>query len=88
MSKLKPASFFLLTIAIYLGSLFFYESWTWAVVGGGDPWGYYAYLPAAFIHHDLDNLQRTVEVRKQYKPESVRPKDDNPLGIGEALQVE
>jgi hypothetical protein len=88
MSKLKPASFFLLTIAIYLGSLFFYESWTWAVVGGGDPWGYYAYLPAAFIHHDLDNLQRTVEVRKLYKPGTVRPKDDNPLGIGEALRVE
>ncbi len=85
---MKPTTFFLLTIAIYVGSLFFYHSWTWAVVGGGDPWGYYAYLPAAFIQHDLDNLQQTVEVRKQYKPESVRPTDDNPLGIGEALRVE
>jgi hypothetical protein len=88
MPKLKPAIFFLLTIAIYLASLFYYSSWTWAVVGGGDPWGYYAYLPAAFIQHDLDNLQQTVEVRKQYKPDSVRPNDDNPLGIGEALRVD
>ncbi len=88
MRKLKPAAFFLLTTAIYLASLFFYSSWTWAVVGGGDPWGYYAYLPAAFIQHDLDNLQQTVEVRKQYKPETVTPSIENPLGIGEALRVE
>ena len=86
--KLKPIVFFLLTIAIYLGSFFYYSSWKWAVVSGGDPWGYYAYLPAAFIYHDLDNLQKTVEVRKQIKPETVSLTPDSTVGMGEALRLD
>ncbi len=83
----KSLVFFLLTGAFYLASLFYFSSWRWAVVSGGDPWGYYAYLPATFIHQDLDSLHRTVAIRRQYKPASLSSTPDNPLGIGEALPV-
>jgi hypothetical protein len=83
----KSLAFFLLTGIFYLGSLFYYSSWKWAVTGGGDPWGYYSYLPAAFLYDDLDSLQRTVEIRKKYHPETVIPTPENPLGISEANPV-
>ncbi|MCF8245566.1 MAG: glycosyltransferase family 39 protein [Saprospiraceae bacterium] len=80
----KPLVFFLLTGIFYLASLFYYSSWKWAVTGGGDPWGYYVYLPATFLHHDMDSLQRTVAIRKNLHPETVIPTVENPLGISEA----
>ncbi|MCU0346003.1 MAG: glycosyltransferase family 39 protein [Saprospiraceae bacterium] len=87
-SKLKRLVLFGAIGAVYLCSLFFYQPWRWAVNDGGDSWGYYVYLPATFIHHDLDSLHRTTEVRKQLRPNSVAPATpESPLGIGEALPV-
>lgn len=34
-------------------------------MGGGDNWAYYSYLPALFIHKDLDNLNQTYEARNR-----------------------
>lgn len=69
MTQLKPTpeKWLLLGIlAFYLISLFFYHRWDTNIIGGGDSWGYNAYLPAAFIHHDLDSLQRTNHIRGLY----------------------
>ena len=82
--KTNTALFLLLIGGCYLASLFYYAPWRWAVVGGGDPWGYYVYLPAAFLHHDLASLEKTVAVRRQYRPETVVPTPENLLGIEEA----
>lgn len=38
------------------------------VSGGGDSWGYYAYLPALFINNDLKDLKHTCATRKKYNP--------------------
>ena len=82
----KASLLVVLLITVYTMSQFHYRMWDKAVLGGGDPWGYYAYLPAAFIHHDLDSLHRTVAVRKAYQPASLNYQD-TPLGIGEAHPV-
>lgn len=84
--KHKSLLFFGIVAACYLCSLCYFSPWKWAVTGGGDPWGYYAYLPATFVYHDLNDLKSTVEQRKRYA-HSVFPTPENPLGIGEALPV-
>lgn len=61
--------FTLLVILIaYLFSVHAYKRWNHELLGGGDPWGYYLYLPAMFIHHDLLYLDKSVQARDQYKP--------------------
>jgi hypothetical protein len=42
---------------VYLVSFRQYANYNSFLQGGGDSWGYYAYLPASFIYHDLDDLQ-------------------------------
>ena len=46
-------------LIVYLASFIYYEKWDTGIIGGGDSWGYNAYLPAVFIHRDLDNLKTT-----------------------------
>ena len=50
-------------------SISYYGRWHDYTSGnGGDAWGYYAYLPALFIHGDLaDDLKKTVTYRKDGK---------------------
>ena len=72
-----------LITAVYLISFSSYHKWTEFVVGGGDSWGYYAYLPALFIQQDLKTLDQTIAVRKQLKPGSVQTRDGK-LFVGEA----
>ncbi|HRI27932.1 MAG TPA: hypothetical protein PK239_08535 [Chitinophagales bacterium] len=75
---------FLLIIVAYLWSFAYYSPWkTGHIIGGGDSWGYYAYLPAMFIYHDLDSLHRTVAKRYEYAVNH-SPAPDNPLGVHEA----
>ncbi|HLP50572.1 MAG TPA: hypothetical protein VK154_06780 [Chitinophagales bacterium] len=47
-----------------MASLFFFNRWNRSsILAGGDAWGYYSYLPATFIHHDLDNLKGSLTAR-------------------------
>lgn len=72
---------------VYLSFFHFYGRWQQTVVGGGDPWGYYAYLPATLIHHDLATLDKTVQVCKEYRPWT-HQSPDHPLGLLEAHALE
>lgn len=51
-----------------------------------DAWGYYAYLPSAFIFHDLSTLDSMAAVRTQVHPGSMGF-GQNPLGIMEVNQT-
>ncbi|MEM7102075.1 MAG: hypothetical protein AAF502_03015 [Bacteroidota bacterium] len=70
-------------LAVYLFSFFQFDRWGKFIRDGGDSWGYYAYLPALFIHNDLDNLQTTVDVNEIYN-KNRRTNPTNDLGIYEA----
>jgi hypothetical protein len=54
----KATFFFILVLTIV--SSFFYKNWKsdWFIFNG-DSLGYYTYLPAVFIHNDIDNLDLT-----------------------------
>jgi hypothetical protein len=69
---------------VYLVSFKQYANYNSFLQGGGDSWGYYAYLPASFIYHDLDDLQQTIQKRAEYNPSSVRTQEDGYLQIEEA----
>jgi hypothetical protein len=56
----------LTSIAIFwLASLFLFKNWGDYMLGNGDSYGYYSYLPAFFLHHDLDNLRVSTHARFQ-----------------------
>lgn len=69
----------ILSAVLFLVSFWFYRSWEKQIVFGGDGWGYYAYLPASFIHHDLANLKTTLAVSVSYG-HPLRKESPNPLG--------
>ena len=64
---------------LFLISFWNYRSWEKQIVRGGDGWGYYAYLPAALIHHDLDNLKATMATSVAYGHPILKD-SPNPLG--------
>ncbi len=43
------------------------KTWEKEIVGGGDAWGYYVYLPAMFIHDDIKTLEKSYQTRVKYK---------------------
>lgn len=55
-----------LIAVILISSFCWYRPWQQALVGGADSWGYYAYLPAVFIHQDLPTMDDSEEARKEY----------------------
>ncbi len=51
--------------AIYIASFFYYGMWERIqILYGGDSSGYYLYLPASFIHHDIEHLRYTTFARE------------------------
>ncbi len=67
MDKYRYANWTLiLVLAVWIGSFFQQEPYRSGIVSGGDAWGYYAYLPAFFIHNDLDSLHRSVVATATY----------------------
>jgi hypothetical protein len=81
---MKSKTAFLFLVILYLISFSYYKNYRSFLQGGGDAWGYYAYLPAAFTYHDLDNLQSTISKRATYNPSSVRKTENGYLQIEEA----
>jgi len=66
----------------YLLSFNFYKNWNKHILVGGDTWGYYLYLPALFIHDDLENLETSLAAKNKYMNHS-NPGAANPLGVDE-----
>ncbi|GJM32886.1 MAG: hypothetical protein DHS20C18_18870 [Saprospiraceae bacterium] len=71
---------------IYSLSFIYYQRWETNILGGGDSWGYNAYLPAIFIHHDLDNLKTTFATRTSYHV-GFGHSGRNPLGTDCAIHI-
>jgi hypothetical protein len=69
--RLVPA----LILCVFLAGFFSIRFWTETHLGG-DSWGYYSYLPAAFIHHDLGNYERTVAATRLYRTDFEDPLKD------------
>ncbi len=66
--KNKILLLFLFVLGVfYLWSYAQFERWDKDLLGGGDPWGYYLYLPASFIYGDLDNLRESYRARYKYQ---------------------
>lgn len=83
----------LLIVIVMLVSFFGFHRW-WEECRGGDPWGYYAHLPAFFIHHDLDNCQKTLDASQEVWPDARktlpltdigRPCNKYPIGVAVLL---
>ena len=83
MKKLSNAFVFISLVIVSIGFFNFYERWKTQLVGGGDDWGYYSYLPAFFIQHDLDSLDKTLAVREKLRPNSF-PRENGIAKIEEA----
>ena len=64
--KPQKRSFFTLVCIIlaYVCSFFYYQMWQFGVKGG-DPLGYYTYLPATLLYQDLSTLNHTNLARAQ-----------------------
>ena len=66
--KPSPSVITIWIIAIFfLISFFSFGRWKNATLIGGDPLGYYIYLPATFNYHDLNTLKFTQAVANKYK---------------------
>ena len=65
---MKPTSLLAVVISclIMFVAFFFYRPWERGVLDGADSSGYYAYLPAVFIHRDILTLDKCNEARRMY----------------------
>ncbi|TVR79818.1 MAG: hypothetical protein EA409_08810 [Saprospirales bacterium] len=62
----------LLICVIYLiGSVQYYGMHKQLLKDGGDGWGYYIYLPSAFISGDLTTLEHVFDKRKEVSPHTI-----------------
>ncbi len=53
-------------IIIYAAAFFYFQRWKVNILHGGDAWGYYAYLPALFLHGDIADIKQTYLARFKY----------------------
>lgn len=56
-----------LIIFLMIAGFVYRKTWEKEIIGGGDAWGYYVYLPAAFIHDDIKTLEKSYQTRVKYK---------------------
>lgn len=77
---------FISLLGFYLLSFIYFERWNTGILIGGDSFGYNLYLPALFLHGDLDNLKTTVATKKSYHP-GLPSGPNNPLGTGVAQHI-
>lgn len=55
-----------LLLIVFIGATAYFQRWNQSIVRGGDQWGYYGYLPAIFIYHDLDDISESYLRRFEY----------------------
>ncbi|MEQ1746303.1 MAG: hypothetical protein ABMA02_12820 [Saprospiraceae bacterium] len=72
---MKKNWLFGLILALYVASFFVMGRWP-TLPYGGDAWGYYAHLPAAFIYHDIGTYDSTIAATRKYDPNIPDPKID------------
>lgn len=78
--RFTPLSWTLLALAgIWLFSFAYFDRWH-EEFRGGDPWGYYAHLPAAFIHHDVGDYSKTFAASESIWPGGNLNAGDTPIG--------
>ncbi|MES2619538.1 MAG: hypothetical protein V4615_01715 [Bacteroidota bacterium] len=65
---MKSSKLSLLFIGVvFAASFFHYRTWTkGSVLNGGDDFGYYSYLPAIFVHNDLNHLRHSIYARDMH----------------------
>ena len=81
--KLSRLALLLLAL-VFIGSFFHYRQATKSLMlQGGDNFGYYCYLPAIFIHHDLKHLRYSIYARDGYVSEVVRDSTKPVTNVGE-----
>ena len=56
----------ILLLIVFVGASVYLQRWNQSIVRGGDQWGYYGYLPAIFIYHDLDDISDSYMARFEY----------------------
>ncbi len=71
-------------LMVLILSMFYFSFWKTNSFKMGDAWGYYAYLPATFIHQDLENLDSSHVIRSKYAGLAILDKKD-PFYYREAL---
>lgn len=59
----------------YLVSYHYYQNWQYGL-SGGDPNGYYIWLPSSFIYHDVSNPQASLQARRKVFNQFERPMID------------
>lgn len=67
---------------VYLTGYLHFDFWRGAF-NGGDTWGYYVYLPAFLIHHDVGSYDQSEAARKLHNPRARDPHADlhvSPIG--------
>jgi hypothetical protein len=81
MFKASSKTVFFIVAFLVTVSAFFYKNWksNW-FIWNGDSMGYYTYLPATFIHHDLDNLDLTTFNRIKV-PSELKNVRETPSGL-------
>lgn len=52
---------------LLLGAFIVYQPWQEGILGGADSSGYYAYLPAFFIHQDIMTMDLSNQTRRTYR---------------------
>ena len=57
---------FIVLAFVYILFFFTKNQWETAIIAGGDQVGYYSYLPALFIYHDIKTLDTSTAVRYTY----------------------
>jgi len=83
----------LFCVLFYLIAFFSNNHWQKGLIYGGDSFGYYMYLPATFIHNDLDSLNQTMNAVSAHSSWKGSYFAKNPLGtdvahhIGKGRQV-
>ena len=66
--------------SIFIISIHIAKPWKGNIIGGGDTWGYYMYLPAIFIYQDLPTLEKSTKTRFSYNSGYSIDKTPKPQG--------
>ncbi len=82
---LSRIAYILSVIVLCYSSFFFYPRWNKSATEATISWdvsGYYWYLPATFIYHDLKKISFKDSILQKYRPTNTDPQQTMPLDNG------